>query len=639
MSQVHQFRRVHGASYAKRAARRRYAAARLETMEPRTLFSMVTGVVGVGTPTIKGAAYDNSGTLYLSVYDPELGPAIEKIGAGNPPATLYSDGDASQFDGLVAGSAGTLYFINNALNTILKYDPSSAGVSTIFTPDAGAPQIKGLTVSGNDVWFYTASVDNLSGPGHINTVGQVHMNGTNSPTTTLITLADDPTLKLTDAVALSPAQFHLAGNVTVDGVYVGLKGLDTTVNPDGSVIGQSAIGVAYVNGASTHFSYVVPSSTDAATQDVFQFGELTSIATDPFDGSVWFSMGPGMPSQKLKHPANAIGHMTLNATLDGSTDAASYTVKDAQPGDDMMVASLAFDSNGDLYFVETARNKVGMLDTNLAGTSGAFSDAPLADLSATELSTQPSVVAVNPTLPSSAADVAATVIAATGFTWQSVHASVDVVPTEVEFNASLAFPTTVNEDTLYAHKKLVMFTAPTANYVAVINWGDGTSQTVAAQLVDPNVPNIYVVYVDKTFAKQSAITGNLARSFSASVIIRDTAGVQADHELDFAITVTDTPLVVSDISITTLLSRIATLTLSFTDDVDSKVSNFSVNINWDDGSTSKGVVLKDPTTPGQYFVMAIHVYKRRSTYHVTATVTSTEEGLTSSVTKTSTLIL
>ena len=63
----------------------------------------------------------------------------------------------------------------------------------------------------------------------------------------------------------------------------------------------------------------------------------------------------------------------------------------------------------------------------------------------------------------------------------------------------------------------------------------------------------------------------------------------------------------------------------FTDDVDATASQFTVTLDWGDG-TSRGVVVRDPSAPGTFRVIGVHAYRRRGTYTLSAKVQTTEVG-------------
>jgi hypothetical protein len=651
MSQVREFRRKDKSSVQRANRRARRSVARLEALEGRQLLSAVVGTTGIADNTLHGlkvlgAAYDSNGVLYVSINDANAGNSqIDRVGAGNSLTVVASSDAETEFDGLVAGQSGKLYFIDRSANTIMKYDPAAVGsqVSPLFGLPVGVNEdIVGLTVSGADVWFFTSTNTDGTDFGQTNMFGRVDAAGT--PTT--MTLSGDAVLQFTQISSMSAVHLQTGPTTFADGVYIGFQALDVPA-PTGPA--HSAIGTAYFDGTSIVFH-------DASLPmdgGLLQFGKVSGIATDPGDSkSVWFAIGGGGATI-----SNAIVHATLDASQTGfvAGSVTPFTVKGAVAGNDLRVQSLAFDTNGDLYFVEFAGAKVGMLDTNMLATdpadpADAFSDATFPALVTdnsvspvqTEPTTQPLVVAVNPTLPPTTSDVAATVVAGTGFTWLSVQANVVVPPPEeVVFQGSAGVTDHLSEDHLYTSIPIAAFTAPTGDYVAIINWGDGTPPvTVTAQLADQNVPNVYVVYVNKSFAKQSGTTANPAAGFVGTVTIHETNGAQPDHVLNMTTFVDDTPLTITQFSVSSLLSRIATMTMTFTDDVDSRASEFSVKVNWGDGTSSQGLVIKDPFTPGQYFVLAIHVYKKRGTYLVNATVTGNEEGLLeSATTATKTLVV
>jgi len=180
-----------------------------------------------------------------------------------------------------------------------------------------------------------------------------------------------------------------------------------------------------------------------------------------------------------------------------------------------------------------------------------------------------------------------------------------------------AFNQSGAEDVANTGILLATFTAPAGTYSATITWGDGTTATVATvELGD----NTYGVIVNsKTFANQGTFLGSISLVNEAAVEV---------GTLTFSTVISDTPLTITSLSVTNPNGKFADLQLTFTDDIDSSASWFMATVNWGDQSSSNGLVVRNPSTPGEYFVIANHKYKKKGTYLVNASITTSEVNVT-----------
>jgi hypothetical protein len=187
---------------------------------------------------------------------------------------------------------------------------------------------------------------------------------------------------------------------------------------------------------------------------------------------------------------------------------------------------------------------------------------------------------------------------------------------EIQFSGT-AFNQSGAENVAMSNILLATFTAPTGTYTANITWGDGNTTSVGTIDLGDNLYGIVVS--SKTFADQGTFTGSISIVNSSAVEV---------GTLGFSTVISDTPLTITQFSVTNPNGHFADVNLTFTDDIDSQTSWFMASVNWGDNSTSAGIVVKDTTTPGQYFVIASHKYKKKGTYVVNASVTTSELNVT-----------
>jgi hypothetical protein len=607
------FRR--GAIWRIPARARRHSL--FDTLEPRTLLSaapVLTGIRSLSADNFapRAAAYASDGALWFIARDLDNNGSDLVLAGADGSLTLKHFLPDADVPTLVAGDNNMLYFGDPIARTIYQYDTTNDSLHTLETLQTD-DYITSVTVSGNEVWFLTAPT---SGGTYdlVNKIGYINL--ATQHTDFLVTNAATPTLHLTRAVGISPVVINPATNQ--HGVYIAFSAIDGTLdgNPASS-IGQSAIGLAWFDGSSVQLKTAIPTGSD-----FYRYMGITAITTAS-DGSFWFSTEPGQVdgSAKPLHPANHLVHGKFDATLTNFVSLGSYVVPGAvDEGADLGLRALSLDASGKLWFVEAWADAVGYLDTNTVTattTDAAFAfgiaQVGTADaLDTADPTTIPWAIVANPVLPSAPTDTAATIVSQTGFTW--ISASLPIVTFDGE--AGLTF--TPVEEYPYIDLPVAWFQAPEGSYEAVITWGDGTP----AQVVTPqgNGANLFAVYAAKRWSSNSPADG-----FHGSIQIREVGGSAVGDPLTFDYAVTNTPLVLGNIS-TTLFNRLAMISVSFTDDVDARPGGYDATITWAPGDTSRGIIIKDPFTPGRFFIAGVHLYKKKGTYNVSVSLTTHEQG-------------
>ena len=159
-------------------------------------------------------------------------------------------------------------------------------------------------------------------------------------------------------------------------------------------------------------------------------------------------------------------------------------------------------------------------------------------------------------------------------------------------------------------------TAPTSEFTAVVNWGDG--QTTDGAIV-ANGTGKFLVVGSHAYSQTGV--------FSVSTTIRDDEG-QAVSDTSTA-AVSGPPLVAKALTIKasprrTFSGSVAT----FTGSSFATAAEYSVLINWGDGSTSAGVVQAVGSAPrGKIFaVLGSHTFARHKTYRSSVSIVESGGG-------------
>jgi hypothetical protein len=571
----------HISSSAHRRARRRHAVRHLETLEPRTLLSAAVSSYTLPGVTPVFGAYDSSGALW--VYDnsnPTYGAALERIvnnavdtapGSVIPMDTLaYApmafaaglDGHIYAADAVGANGYGAIDDINTLTGLITQ------------TPLTDASEIPyRLTVTGDGaVWFlgFGASPDSAT-----------H--------TTLVGRMDPATQALATYSLTTDSTGGLICSSGSDSVWIGMGAIEDPALAD-PVTGTNRIAAASFDGSAISLTtYAV--STGDVTADKYNI--IASVASDPGDGSVWFTLSNNTFANRTadQRAPDQIVHGVLNGS---ALDQTAYIGANTS-AQTLNYAGLAFDAEYRLWFFQWDSTQFGYLDTTTLTYSTPYdntTDGSFLTTAARTDGTQLSFL-------TSGSDII----------------QIDVAAPEVTFSGA-ANDINVREDTVLNDMLLATFTAPAplSGYTATITWGDNTTSVVTPTLVPGSTDTYAVIISGKSFATQGVYSGTITVQDGSSV-----AGT-----LTFTSTISDIPLNVTSLTTTPLFLRIVTAVGTFTDDGDLALSTWKATINWGDNTTSTGLIVRDPTQSGRYFVLAIHQYRTRGTYTVRLTVTTSE---------------
>jgi sugar lactone lactonase YvrE len=161
-----------------------------------------------------------------------------------------------------------------------------------------------------------------------------------------------------------------------------------------------------------------------------------------------------------------------------------------------------------------------------------------------------------------------------------------------------------------ANVVVAQFSGPAGTYSATINWGDSTS--TVGQIVSAG-SNQYYVEIPTGSSKSYATEG----TYNISVVI--TNGTASTTATSTA-TISAVPVVASqNLVLQPLLGGIVlNAVANFTADTSSTASWFRATINWGDGTTSVGLVVR--TSAGHYTIIGLHIYAKKGTYTVDTTI-------------------
>jgi streptogramin lyase len=576
---------LHASSHHRRT-RYRHAIRHLEALEPRTLMSAVIssyslpGLAGLGT-------YDSSGALWI--YDVNTA-ALERIKDGMldiaPGSVILLDSMTYQPIALSSGPNGHIYMVD-AVGAIDDIDPAlaasdpTAGITQ--TPVPAIPDTNGmsisnmptaLTVSGNgSVWFLCHGGDSSETFGHTSVIGRMDP-GTHS----VSVFTTDSLLEESYATKISADG--------ADSVWVGMGAAYATVDPGLDDLGTNRIGNAsWDGGAISLTTYLVDTGTDTDAHAV-----VNGVASDGQSG-VWFTLSTvnGTWSDLLVHGVVDAGDLAQTAYADPSVPA------DTHAG----FGPLVQDAEGNVWFLEYGVNKFGSFDpaTNQITAHNNTTDGQLYQMVTNADGTQISL------LNGPDNDGNSPII------------RIDVTTSPVTFSGT-ANNVNVQEDVVLDNVGLATFTAPEPliGYTVTIDWGDSTSTIVTPTLLPGSTDTYAVIVSGKSFATQGVYDGSIT-------VLDGTASVGT---LSFTSTISDIPLNVTSFTVSPLLARIVIATGAFTDDPNLALSTWRATISWGDGTSSTGLIVRDPTQAGRYLVLAIHQYRTRGTYTARLTVTTSE---------------
>ncbi len=569
---------------SRRSRMRRSSPVRpLDQLEARTLFSMT-----LYSPfdAFSALAADNAGNVYATV-----GSAIQKFHKntdGSLSTSLVIDTvDDAPGSIVYDGANNKLFFTDINGIASVNTDGSDLTSYTITDPVSGRfESVASMTVATDgSVWFGTLADSVDTGSSFVSTaiVGRITADGT---------------LQSTDTPSTTQAPGYMAA--AADGsVWITNNG-----DNDGSTFNDSSIShvTATADGTFSFTEYSVPHPQDP----------IGGIAVAN-DGSVWILNEGGIPNTNL--PAtdlDSLIHITVGS--DGTTTSSEVVVpKDAGEGN-TAPGPLTIDSSGNLWFSEfdfdQQGNLIGGKLSNYNTTTGVFDRELLPN---GEIPLSNPVAVVNG--PSGPTDVWAGAYDPSTFEGNLVDdvlpqatASFSVNGRAIAGTEDVALAATVPGVSTLA---VGTFSGPAGNYTVSIAWSDGT--TSAGQIVTGTDGQQYIALADgttKTFATQG--------QYTATISVSDGATTQTAES-----TISVAPAIVASqgTTVTPLFGRLVlAVTSTFTSAVSEPASAFKVTIAWGDGTTSTGLVVRNPLNSAQYFVLGFHNYRSSGDYTITTSI-------------------
>jgi hypothetical protein len=202
-------------------------------------------------------------------------------------------------------------------------------------------------------------------------------------------------------------------------------------------------------------------------------------------------------------------------------------------------------------------------------------------------------------------------------------ATASAVGTVVEANRGIVpgFPTAPENEGLFSGTVETFVdgsaTDPPSNFIATINWGDGTSST--GIVTSAGGPGQYAVSGTHTYADE------VSGAFSVNLLETDGGG--AFDGMTYFINIGDADaLTATGASFNaTAGTRFTAPVATLTDTNSAAVaSDFATTINWGDGTTTAGTVTGP--TGGPFTVTGSHTYKPAGSFHVSVTATDDGQG-------------
>jgi hypothetical protein len=563
----------------------------MESLETRTLFTGITGVTPAnfdpGNVYPITGAFDNGGHFW---YANQQTNSLDEIdNSGNLLASVQlqtQPGNSAPLpEHMVLAPNGHIFFFDdnyidasaNNVGAIDDFDPASGAIVVHGMPLASDPDLQGahrpppngdLTVTSDGAVWFANSISTSTGF-----------------TSSIARLDASGQLSILDINDTQDAAFHIAAS----GDSVVLTFANT--NRVGTATFSSADGIQLTNTFAVNSGSAVSDAGDL----------IQNIVAAP-DGSVWFA---------LTNTGNGDGDYIVHGVINGSSlDQTGYLV----PGSDANLAGtigLAMDGAGHLFFSQIFSNSVGYLDTQNLGSSDRFTIYNYATDLAGENPDNPTSFPGSIAVSSDPAATSAFALNQSGFPLVRI----DVPASQVTFSGQ-AFPVMGTENVAITTIPLATFTGVSGQtYTATIAWGNNTTSTVTATDMGDNT--FAIVVPSKTFTTQGVYAGSI------TITAADTS---VWGTLSFTTTISDTPLTITSNTVTNLGLRIVLNTFTFTDDANSTANVFTANINWGDGTTSRGLVVRDAANPGRFFVLSLHMYRRAGTYNVTSSVLTSEVG-------------
>ncbi|MGN6367671.1 MAG: beta strand repeat-containing protein [Phycisphaerae bacterium] len=200
------------------------------------------------------------------------------------------------------------------------------------------------------------------------------------------------------------------------------------------------------------------------------------------------------------------------------------------------------------------------------------------------------------------------------------YSGLETVPV-VKLNAGSAQAITVVEGNSTGAVPLAYFTdstnsLPASAYTATVNWGDGSAAQTAAVSFDASI---------QTFTVKGTHTYPSPGIYHPTITITSSAGISSDTinetAIVSAIPIVGTGKTLSGTEGQTVSTNVASFTTTRTA---AAAADYTASINWGDGKTTTGTVVKD--SAGHFHVNGSHAYGDQSTgagFRVTVTVSRT----------------
>jgi hypothetical protein len=158
---------------------------------------------------------------------------------------------------------------------------------------------------------------------------------------------------------------------------------------------------------------------------------------------------------------------------------------------------------------------------------------------------------------------------------------------------------------------------PVSDYSATVDWGDGSTPQHLTSITFDATTAVYTLTGSHTYAGPGV--------FRPSIVINGTDGLSSPTIMETAI-VSAIPIIVKGTALSgtegkTISGSVATFTTTRTA---AAAADYTASINWGDGTTSAGPVVKDST--GHFHVNGSHAYGDQSTgtgFRVTVTISRT----------------
>jgi streptogramin lyase len=558
---------------ARRRSGRSASSCSLDRLEARTLFS--TTLSSWALPSgVDLAPYSGltvgNNTLYLSDAEGNI-DALAKGADGTMTAVSYSTAGHTPTSMVYAN--GHVYFADQASNGIGELMGDGV-VKDLDTGEQSTPVA--LTVASDGaVWFTTNSVNE---DGTINS--------------SVVRIGADDSVRRVDLPTGNVYATYLATGSS-GSVWLVEQGVGTT-----SAVGQVTVsGGGLAVGPTTTIGTITSSIggiAAAADGSLYALSDGTDTVTDP---------------DQLLH---------LSVSGNTATQTSAVTLPDAVQGTGL--TSLKVDGNGTLWFSEFMGGRIasynasnGQLSDFDIGYMGSNTDFAVQNgaggaVDVWSIAFDPSDFSSNPHL----ANISVSGAASTGFTvaGQPVSGTEDVA-----LAASVAGVNT---------PVVGRFTGPAGTYSVSIAWGDGT--TSAGRIVTGTDGVQYVALasgVSKTFASQGTYTATISVSNGVT-----TQTATSTVTIGSALSATQ------NVRLTPLVGRfVLGVVTTFTSAVNAPASQFTATINWGDG-TSKGIVIRNPFNPNQFFVLGTHSYHASGNYTIVTTIQNTSLGETATGTAT-----